>query len=66
MALLPPLPGWRHPPGSPAWWLPPAGHMSYPEVVRTLCGRTGSLLLELSLIFRCAGLMIVYCVGERT
>ena len=40
--------------------------MSYPEVVRTLCGRTGSLLLELSLIFRCAGLMIVYCVGERT
>ena len=33
--------------------------MSYPAVMRTLCGRAGGLLLELSLVFRCAGLMIV-------
>jgi amino acid permease len=38
------------------------GHMSYPEVVRQLCGRGGSLLLQLSLVFRCAGLMIVYVI----
>jgi hypothetical protein len=38
----------------------PAGHQSYPEVVRALCGRRASLLLQLSLVFRCAGLMIVY------
>lgn len=31
------------------------GHMSYPQVVRQLCGRGGSLLLQLSLVFRCAG-----------
>ena len=36
------------------------GHQSYPEVVRALCGRRASLLLQLSLVFRCAGLMIVY------
>eukprot|EP00887_Chlorella_sp_A99_P002185 scaffold21.g2185.t1 len=39
-----------------------AGHMSYPAVVGALCGRAGSLLLELSLVFRCAGLMVVYVV----
>lgn len=31
------------------------GHMSYPQVVRQLCGRGGALLLQLSLVFRCAG-----------
>ncbi|KAL4444692.1 hypothetical protein ABPG77_002509 [Micractinium sp. CCAP 211/92] len=38
------------------------GHMSYPEVVRVLCGRRGALLLQLSLVFRCAGLLIVYII----
>lgn len=38
------------------------GHMSYPEVVRVLCGRSGALLLQLSLVFRCAGLLIVYII----
>lgn len=37
--------------------------MSYPEVVRVLCGRRGALLLQLSLVFRCAGLLIVYVSG---
>lgn len=39
--------------------------MSYPEVVRVLCGRAGSLLLQLSLVFRCAGLLIVYVRPPR-
>lgn len=38
------------------------GHLSYPQVVQELCGRGGALLLQLSLVFRCAGLMIVYCI----
>lgn len=38
------------------------GHMSYPEVVRVLCGKPGSLLLLLSLVCRCAGLMIIYII----
>lgn len=38
------------------------GHMSYPACMRALCGRAGGLLLELSLVFRCAGLMIVYII----
>lgn len=29
-------------------------------MVRVLCGRSGALLLQLSLVFRCAGLLIVY------
>ncbi|PSC68607.1 Extracellular basic protease [Micractinium conductrix] len=38
------------------------GHMSYPDVVRSLCGRSGSKLLALCLVCRCAGLMIVYII----
>lgn len=38
------------------------GHMSYPEVVRSLCGRSGAVLLQLCLVFRCAGLLIVYII----
>lgn len=64
-------PGCLHPspPRHTAHWCPSAdwsiealtlgtvvtGHMSYPQVVRQLCGRGGSLLLQLSLVFRCAG-----------
>lgn len=44
------------------YFLPPstAGHMSFSEVVRELVGKKGSLLLLLSLVCRCAGLMIIY------
>lgn len=39
--------------------------MSYPAVVQALCGRGGALLLQLSLVFRCAGLMIVRAFFPR-
>ncbi|KAI3424945.1 hypothetical protein D9Q98_008327 [Chlorella vulgaris] len=38
------------------------GHMSFSEVVRELVGKKGSLLLLLSLVCRCAGLMIIYVI----
>lgn len=38
------------------------GHMSYPGVAQALLGRPASALLELCLVFRCAGLMLVYMI----
>lgn len=38
------------------------GHASYPAVVKSLLGPSSTKLLELSLVLRCAGLMIVYMI----
>lgn len=36
--------------------------MSFPGVVKNLVGKTGAIVLELCLVLRCAGLMIVYVI----
>lgn len=38
------------------------GHTSYPSVVEAVLGKPSAVLLELSLVLRCAGLMVVYIV----
>lgn len=38
------------------------GHFSYPQIVDALVGRPAAVLLECSLVLRCAGLICVYLV----
>eukprot|EP00884_Botryococcus_braunii_P001815 jgi/Botrbrau1/11634/Bobra.0209s0024.1 len=38
------------------------GHMSYPDVTGHLFGRVGATILQISLVARCFGLMLVYMI----
>jgi amino acid permease len=38
------------------------GSLSYGQVVRTMLGQPAEVLLEASLVVRCAGLMVVYVI----